>query len=104
MLVEKIDGLMGKMFEVEIIENGKFFMKGKIINKEEVLAAKVEKKPIIKIEANNSECCGGSCSCEHGDDATTNTFFNSKITYYAVFALSIAYLTRFTWKYFVQNK
>jgi hypothetical protein len=33
---------MGKMIEVEIIECGKFFMKGKILNQDQVLELKSE--------------------------------------------------------------
>ena len=109
---------MGKMIEVEIIECGKFFMKGKILNKDQVLSTLVD-KPIVKkisngkVVSTNNDCCGGSCSCEHDEqlevvhnekEIVENHYINSKVTYYAIFALSLAYLTRFTWKYLIKNK
>ena len=103
---------MGKMIEVEIIECGKFFMKGKILNQDQVLALKSEvsiaKKNVINLEETKSnDCCGGSCSCEHEEEETvveSNKYFGSRFAYYALFGLSLAYLTTFTWKVFIRNK
>ena len=105
---------MGKIIEVEIIECGKFFMKGKILNQDQVLALKSEisiVKNVINLEeASSNDCCGGSCSCEHEDEkeevieVQSNKYFGSKFAYYALFGLSLAYLTTFTWKVFIRNK
>jgi hypothetical protein len=106
---------MGKMIEVEIIECGKFFMKGKILNQDQVLELKSEvsiAKNLINLEeASSNDCCGGSCSCEHEDETEeektivqSNKYFGSKFAYYALLGLSLAYLTTFTWKFFIRNK
>jgi hypothetical protein len=104
---------MGKMFEVEVVECGKFFMKGKILNQDKVLSSIIE-KPIIsrkigKLQAysNGNTCCDDSCgSCDTEElvlETKSNKIFN-KLAYGALVALSVAFLSRITWKNFIQNK
>jgi hypothetical protein len=101
-LVPKLDELMGNVCEVEIIECGKYFMKGKLVGDQAI--TKIEKPIMIRSMAEG--CCGSTSGCCGSSNEVineTNAFKWQNYAYYGLYGLSLAFVLKKSWEFLTRK-
>lgn len=93
---------MGNVCEVEIIECGKYFMKGKLVEDKPIT---VIEKPQMKTSLTGG-CCGsanGCCGSSNKENVQTNSLKWQNIAYYGLYALSLAFVLKKSWEFLTRK-
>jgi len=118
-LVPKLDELMGNICEIEIMECGKYFMKGRLVSEDSIIRIEkpVAMKPgqvtgrlesIRNSEAKTNGECGGcdedSCSTAETRNEKSNGGLDLyDYAYGALIGLSVLFIARVSWRFFMQR-